>query len=63
MSLGLLRVQVSALEKGLPQETNLNTPVYAEGTPYQGGYFRVKFDFTEEFPAAPPKCMIAMRPI
>lgn len=26
MSLGLLRVQVSALEKGLPQETNLNTP-------------------------------------
>ncbi|KAH9014731.1 ubiquitin-conjugating enzyme/RWD-like protein [Lactarius pseudohatsudake] len=27
-----------------------------EGTPYQGGYFRVKFDFTEEFPAAPPKC-------
>jgi ubiquitin-conjugating enzyme E2 S len=27
-----------------------------EGTPYQGGYFRVKFEFTEEFPAAPPKC-------
>lgn len=30
-----------------------------EGTPYAGGYFRVKFRFTEEFPAAPPKCMIA----
>ena len=28
----------------------------AEGTPYAGGYFRVKFRFTEEFPAAPPKC-------
>jgi len=27
-----------------------------EGTPYTGGYFRVKFAFTEEFPAAPPKC-------
>ncbi|KZT65116.1 hypothetical protein DAEQUDRAFT_731849 [Daedalea quercina L-15889] len=27
-----------------------------EGTPYTGGYFRVKFSFTEEFPAAPPKC-------
>ncbi|KAF9810296.1 hypothetical protein IEO21_07024 [Rhodonia placenta] len=27
-----------------------------EGTPYAGGYFRVKFHFTEEFPAAPPKC-------
>ena len=27
-----------------------------EGTPYAGGYFRVRFNFTEEFPAAPPKC-------
>lgn len=27
-----------------------------EGTPYAGGYFKVKFKFTEEFPAAPPKC-------
>jgi ubiquitin-conjugating enzyme E2 S len=27
-----------------------------EGTPYAGGYFNVKFKFTEEFPAAPPKC-------
>ena len=26
------------------------------GTPYEGGYFRVKFNFTEEFPQAPPKC-------
>ncbi|KAL5525326.1 hypothetical protein ACEPAF_9196 [Sanghuangporus sanghuang] len=26
------------------------------GTPYEGGYFKVKFNFTEEFPAAPPKC-------
>ncbi|KAL0570229.1 hypothetical protein V5O48_011737 [Marasmius crinis-equi] len=27
-----------------------------EGTPYAGGYFKVKFRFTEEFPSAPPKC-------
>jgi ubiquitin-protein ligase len=27
-------------------------------TPYAGGYFRVKFKFTEEFPAAPPKCTL-----
>lgn len=26
------------------------------GTPYEGGYFAVKFAFTHEFPAAPPKC-------
>jgi len=25
-------------------------------TPYEGGYFRVKFSFTDEFPSAPPKC-------
>jgi len=27
-----------------------------EQTPYAGGYFRVQFQFTHEFPAAPPKC-------
>ncbi|VDB88477.1 unnamed protein product [Peniophora sp. CBMAI 1063] len=32
-----------------------------EGTPYAGGYFRVKFRFTEEFPAAPPKCWFATK--
>jgi len=32
-----------------------------EGTPYTGGYFRVKFKFTEEFPAAPPKCWFATK--
>jgi len=25
-------------------------------TPYEGGFFRVKFTFTEEFPSTPPKC-------
>ena len=29
------------------------------GHTYQGGYFHVKFEFTEEFPAAPPRCMIS----
>jgi len=35
-----------------------NSPLISstEGTPYAGGYFRVKFKFTEEFPSAPPKC-------
>ncbi|KAI0293187.1 ubiquitin-conjugating enzyme/RWD-like protein [Multifurca ochricompacta] len=32
-----------------------------EGTPYQGGYFRVKFEFTEEFPATPPRCWFATK--
>lgn len=32
-----------------------------EGTPYAGGYFRVKFKFTDEFPAAPPKCWFATK--
>ncbi|KAF9528783.1 ubiquitin-conjugating enzyme/RWD-like protein [Crepidotus variabilis] len=32
-----------------------------EGTPYAGGYFRVKFRFTNEFPAAPPKCWFATK--
>ncbi|KAH8822746.1 ubiquitin-conjugating enzyme/RWD-like protein [Flagelloscypha sp. PMI_526] len=27
-----------------------------DGTPYAGGYFKVGFQFTEEFPAAPPRC-------
>lgn len=25
-------------------------------TPYEGGYFRIKFSFTDEFPSVPPKC-------
>ncbi|KAG6828188.1 hypothetical protein H0H92_008847 [Tricholoma furcatifolium] len=32
-----------------------------DGTPYAGGYFKVKFRFTEEFPAAPPKCWFATK--
>ncbi|KAJ6501809.1 ubiquitin-conjugating enzyme/RWD-like protein [Mycena vulgaris] len=32
-----------------------------EGTPYAGGYFKVKFTFTEEFPAAPPKCRLVTK--
>jgi Ubiquitin-conjugating enzyme len=30
--------------------------VEIEGTPYHGGYFKVRFIFGDEFPAAPPKC-------
>ncbi|KAF8322811.1 ubiquitin-conjugating enzyme/RWD-like protein [Cantharellus anzutake] len=32
-----------------------------EGTPYEGGYFKIRFQFTEEFPAAPPKCTMITR--
>jgi ubiquitin-conjugating enzyme E2 S len=32
-----------------------------EGTPYAGGYFKVKFKFTDEFPVAPPKCWFATK--
>ncbi|KAF8588042.1 hypothetical protein K439DRAFT_1406754 [Ramaria rubella] len=31
------------------------------GTPYEGGYFRVKFNFTDDFPAAPPKCLFVTK--
>ncbi|THG96839.1 hypothetical protein EW145_g7709 [Phellinidium pouzarii] len=31
------------------------------GTPYEGGYFKVKFSFTDEFPNAPPKCRFATK--
>lgn len=27
------------------------------GTPYEGGYFRVKFNFGPDYPNLPPKCM------
>jgi hypothetical protein len=27
------------------------------GTPYDGGYFRVRFEFGPEYPNLPPKCM------
>jgi len=32
-----------------------------EGTPYAGGYFKVKFKFTEDFPNSPPKCWMATK--
>ncbi|KZV87298.1 hypothetical protein EXIGLDRAFT_723837 [Exidia glandulosa HHB12029] len=32
-----------------------------ENTPYEGGYFRVRFSFTNDFPAAPPKCWFATK--
>ena len=36
----------------------LTAPILVlEGTPYEGGYFKIRFQFTEEFPAAPPKCV------
>ena len=32
-----------------------------EGTPYAGGYFHVRFTFTDEFPAAPPRATMLTR--
>ncbi|KAG8848244.1 hypothetical protein FRB91_010998, partial [Serendipita sp. 411] len=31
------------------------------GTPYHGGYFRVRFTFGNEFPASPPKCIFTTK--
>jgi ubiquitin-protein ligase len=28
----------------------------AAGTPYEGGYFRIRFNFGPEYPNVPPKC-------
>lgn len=48
------KVQVNTLLHG---ETEIiDTQSYTVDTPYEGGYFQVKFAFTEEFPTAPPKC-------
>ncbi|KAB5590884.1 Ubiquitin-conjugating enzyme E2 S [Ceratobasidium theobromae] len=33
----------------------------AEGTPYAGGYFYVRFNFTDEFPAAPPRAAMVTK--
>ncbi|KAI9508068.1 ubiquitin-conjugating enzyme/RWD-like protein [Russula earlei] len=52
-----IRVQLSE-ESALDVEGIIEGP---EGTPYQGGFFRVKFEFTEEYPAAPPKCWFATK--
>ena len=38
----------------------LSTAWFTEGTPYAGGYFKVKFSFNSEFPAAPPKCNLSL---
>ncbi|KAH8112040.1 ubiquitin-conjugating enzyme/RWD-like protein [Phellopilus nigrolimitatus] len=47
-----------------PDDNMLDITGIIEGpadTPYEGGYFKVKFNFTEEFPAAPPKCWFATK--
>ncbi|KAG6886375.1 hypothetical protein C0992_004327 [Termitomyces sp. T32_za158] len=59
--------EITDLKKGPPEGIRIQTSEEdmlditgiiqgPEGTPYAGGYFKVKFKFTEEFPAAPPKC-------
>lgn len=30
--------------------------IFAAGTPYEGGYYRVRFEFTSDYPNVPPKC-------
>lgn len=34
----------------------LTVPLQIAGTPYEGGYFRIRFAFGSEFPNLPPKC-------
>jgi len=64
--------ELSELEKNPPEGIRVQTSEEdmldvtgiiegPDGTPYAGGYFRVKFKFTEEFPAAPPKCWFATK--
>ena len=55
----LLKAQVSLRHVVFGPRAGIDA-FFSEGTPYQGGYFRVKFEFTEEFPAAPPKCTAAL---
>lgn len=40
---------------GLGEDKGLMT---LAGTPYEGGYFRVKFQFGPDYPNLPPKCML-----
>jgi hypothetical protein len=48
------QVSLTLPHRGDPTHASQQTA----GTPYQGGYFRVSFNFTEEFPNAPPKCKL-----
>lgn len=34
-----------------------NVLIGIAGTPYEGGYFRIRFEFGPEYPNLPPKCM------
>ncbi|EKM52522.1 uncharacterized protein PHACADRAFT_260998 [Phanerochaete carnosa HHB-10118-sp] len=52
-------IRVSTAEENMLDVTGIIQG--PEGTPYAGGYFKVKFKFTEEFPAAPPKCWFATK--
>ncbi|KAF8658425.1 hypothetical protein AX16_001976 [Volvariella volvacea WC 439] len=54
-----IRIQTS--EEDMLDITGIIEGPGEQGTPYAGGYFRVKFKFTEEFPAAPPKCWMATK--
>ncbi|THV01707.1 hypothetical protein K435DRAFT_390964 [Dendrothele bispora CBS 962.96] len=64
--------EIANLKKNPPQGIRVQTSeenIYdvtgiiegPEETPYAGGYFKVKFRFTEEFPASPPKCWFATK--
>lgn len=35
---------------------------WAAGTPYEGGYFRINFEFGIEYPNVPPKCQPVSSP-
>jgi len=48
----------------IPEDDVLDVAGWVEGpvgTPYEGGYFQIRFQFSHEFPAAPPKCWFITR--
>jgi ubiquitin-protein ligase len=41
----------------------LNPSLPLDGTPYAGGYFKVRFQFGATYPSQPPKCQFPFRSI
>ncbi|UOH80769.1 hypothetical protein LQV05_003426 [Cryptococcus neoformans] len=47
--------------EGWVEVCRLISPLQIAGTPYEGGYFRIRFAFGSEFPNLPPKCTMVTK--